>query len=340
MDSTIKTFEVGRRYTHEEVYRSLGVGNAGGIRPCIGESGEVRRLVLMTTAPDARILRENPYHDRIEADFLVYTAAGLEGNQAVAGINRRLIEQFQAPYPIYGFSNTGSRRDRTLGQKRWEFLGLLQYIRHYREFQVDSHQKGRDAWVFEMLIHRESGPVPVDHDNAIMAELLAKSETADVTDEGERRIQRKEIPGATAKSPEKAFETEVVRRKMLALPPELFEHLIKDVLISTGFSNVTVTRYTQDGGIDVNAYVDKSIWAVRDLHVQVQAKRWLHTVGRRDVAEMRGSIEPLARGSIVTTSFFSRAAVTESSATGKSPIVLVDGTEFAEIVGGLRIDIG
>ena len=340
MDATIKTFEIGRRYTHEEVYRSLGVGNAGGIRPCMGKGGEVRRLVVMTTAPDARILRENPYHDRIETDVLVYTAAGLEGNQTVVGMNRRLIEQFETPFPIYGFSNTGSRRDKSLGPNRWEFLGLLQYVRHYREFQVDSRQKGREAWVFEMLIHRETGSVPVEHDLALTAELFAKSKTADVSDEGERIVERKEGSGATERTPEKAVETEVVRRKMLALPPEVFEHLIKDVLVSTGFRNVTVTRYTQDGGIDVNAYVDKRIWPVRDLHVQVQAKRWLHTVGRREVAELRGSIEPLARGAIVTTSFFSRAAVAESSATGKSPIVLVDGTEFAEIVGGLRIDIG
>ena len=71
----------------------------------------------------------------------------------------------------------------------------------------------------------------------------------------------------------------------------------------------------------------------------MQAKRWIHTVGRREVAELRGSLEPLARGAIVTTSYFSRAALGESLAPGKSPTVLVDGNEFAEMVGRLKISV-
>jgi hypothetical protein len=63
-------FRVGETNTHEEVYRRLKVGNAGGIRPCIGDDGQIRRLVVMTSEPSARILRENPYHDRVEGNGL------------------------------------------------------------------------------------------------------------------------------------------------------------------------------------------------------------------------------------------------------------------------------
>jgi len=35
-------FKVGEKYTHEEVYRGLAVGNAGGIRPSVGIDGELR----------------------------------------------------------------------------------------------------------------------------------------------------------------------------------------------------------------------------------------------------------------------------------------------------------
>ena len=73
-------FRVGEKYTHEEVYRGLSVGNAGGIRPCIRGSGDLRRLVVMTSVPTSRILSENPYHDRVEGSVLVYTAAGREGD--------------------------------------------------------------------------------------------------------------------------------------------------------------------------------------------------------------------------------------------------------------------
>ena len=335
--SPIKSFRVGQRYTHEEVYQTLGVGYAGGIRPCLGKNKELRRLVVMTTVPDARILRENPYHDRIEGDVLVYTAAGREGDQSVAGANKRLAAQLDTPFPIYGFSNIDNRRASPHGKKRWEFLGLLQYTRHYPEVQVDARQQPRDAWVFEMLIHRSLEVVPIDHDLAISAELIAKSPLSSAADE--RELAKKEPSESAGKITPDPIQTEALRRQLLALHPEQFEHLIKSVLELSGFSRVAVTRYSQDGGVDVNAYADSSVWPLRNLHLQVQAKRWLHTVGRREVAELRGSLEPLARGAIVTTSYFSRAALGESLASGKSPIVLVDGNEFAGIVGRLKVPV-
>jgi hypothetical protein len=94
-------FRIGEKYTHEEVYRGLGVGNAGGIRPCIGKEGELRRLVVMTSVPTARIASENPYHDRVEGNVLVYTAAGREGNQFVSGMNKRLVEQLDTPLRFF-----------------------------------------------------------------------------------------------------------------------------------------------------------------------------------------------------------------------------------------------
>jgi restriction endonuclease Mrr len=135
-------------------------------------------------------------------------------------------------------------------------------------------------------------------------------------------------------------EAEQIRRVMLNLPPQKFEHLIKQVLEVTGFERVTVTRYSQDGGVDVNAFAGPTFWPLRNVLVQVQAKRWLHTVGRREVAELRGSLRPFARGAIVTTSHYSKSAVIEAVEPGKNPIVLLDGYEFANIVGNLKITVG
>jgi restriction system protein len=188
-----------------------------------------------------------------------------------------------------------------------------------------------------MLIHRSLEVVPIDHDLAISAELIAKSPLSSAADE--RELAKKEPSESAGKITPDPIQTEALRRQLLALHPEQFEHLIKSVLELSGFSRVAVTRYSQDGGVDVNAYADSSVWPLRNLHLQVQAKRWLHTVGRREVAELRGSLEPLARGAIVTTSYFSRAALGESLASGKSPIVLVDGNEFAGIVGRLKVPV-
>lgn len=333
-------FRVGEKYTHEEVYRGLAVGNAGGIRPCIGVADELRRLVVMTSVPDSRILSENPYHDRVEGGVLVYTAAGREGDQALSGMNKRLVEQLDQPFPIYGFQNIGSRRDKALGNRRWEFLGLLQYLRHYKENQIDSRGQQREAWVFEMQVHQEPNVISSSDDIKTSAMVLRAFQRKEKEDSEDRVIVDTALTLPQRFRPIDPMEAERLRRVMLNLQPRKFEHLIKQVLEITGFENVSVTRYSQDGGVDVNAFAGSNFWPVRNMQVQVQAKRWLHTVGRREVAELRGSLEPFARGAIVTTSHYSKSAMAEALMVGKNPIVLVDGYEFANIIGNFKIDVG
>jgi restriction endonuclease Mrr len=73
------------------------------------------------------------------------------------------------------------------------------------------------------------------------------------------------------------------------MEPRNFEFFIKDLLLHCGFLEVCVTRFSADGGVDVNARAGGRIWIFENTLVQVQAKRWLHSVGRKEVAELRGS---------------------------------------------------
>jgi hypothetical protein len=328
-------FRVSETYTHDEVFRRLKVGNAGGIRPSIGDDGEIRRLVVMTSEPSGRVLRENPYHDRVEGDVLVYTAAGREGQQDFSGINRRLLDQRRTPFPIYGFTNIGSRRDTKLGTKRWRFLGLLQLLRHFSETQVDARSNPRKALVFELYIHKEPAEVPPEHDREIFAQVLSERGEEIISDGSEREVNASDSTLTPLAAPLDVNIAEGIRRSLLGVTPERFEHVVKEALTATGFERVTVTRFTGDGGIDVNAFAGPLLWPYRDGLLQVQAKRWLHTVGRREVAELRGSLQPHAHGAVVTTSFFSKAAITEASEGSKKPIVLVNGLEFAAILDAL-----
>ncbi|MDD4267484.1 MAG: restriction endonuclease [Pirellulaceae bacterium] len=322
-------FRVDHLYTHEEVYNSLGVGNAGGIRPALNGDGTVRRLVVMTAEPSQKIAGENPYHDRIEGDVLVFTAAGREGEQLLSGVNRRLTEQAVSGFPIYGFINIGSRRNTVLGKRRWRFLGLLQFFRYSQEMQPDTKGNRRGVWIFELLIHSSLQDVPVHLDATLSSRLM--SEIPCLPD-ADREISVPESVAVSAEGAVPAEELENTRRSMLNMPPKKFEELTRLVLERTGFERVTVTRYSQDGGIDVSAYAGRTLWPLRETLVQVQAKRWLHSVGRREVAELRGSLHPYARGTIVTTSHFTRAAVLEARDAGKAPIVLVDGLDFSRLV--------
>ena len=132
---------------------------------------------------------------------------------------------------------------------------------------------------------------------------------------------------------------EVIRSRLLGYSPEQFEHVIKDLLIQTGFDRVTVTKFCQDGGIDINAFTSSKMWPITNLMIQIQAKRWLHTVGRKEIAELRGSLKPFARGCVVTTSHFSRAAIAEAYESGKNPVNLMDGFELSSLIDKLNLNL-
>lgn len=334
--SQAKSFAVGALYSNDEISECLSVGNAGGVRPCV-ETGEVlRRLVLTTSLPSARQLKENPYHDRVEGDVLVYTGAGREGDQTLGGVNKRIPQQIAEGFPIYGFILIGSRRDATLGPKRWRFMGLLQYLRHYPETQIDSRGSTRRAWIFEFRVHSEPSVVPVSHDRELALNVTT-SQPNEAIEQDDREIAA-EVP-ETADSASDPQMVEAMRRRLLALTPDRFEHIISALISRSGYHQVAVTRFSQDGGIDVNAVASPEMWAVQGMLLQVQAKRWLHTVGRKEVAELRGSLELFARGAVVTTSHFSRAAVAEATAPGRNPIVLVEGFRLASLMTTLSIEV-
>ena len=323
----IESLIVGQLYSNEEIFRSLKVSNAGGIRLSL-QGKAVLRAAIMTSVQDFHGTGENPYHDRLEGGILIYTAAGKLGQQTLAGVNNRLIEQRKLNFPIHGFVLTASRRDKAVGPKRWEYLGLLEYLRHYPDTQLDADGKVRRVWLFEFRIHQVQKVLPLAVEAAISSETLIRSrllvaensDDDDVMDEGSH-LQTENFE-----------RIEQVRGRLLALAPQAFELFVKDLLLHCGFSDVCVTRFSADGGVDVNARAGARIWIFENTLVQVQAKRWLHSVGRKEVAELRGSLQPFARGAVVTTSHFSKAAINEASEAGKNPITLVDGFRLAKVV--------
>ena len=332
----LNTFEVGQLYSNEEIYESLAVGNVGGVRAKVDSGGRIKRLVMMTSVPSARQLSENPYHDRIEGDTLIYTGAGREGDQTISGPNARIIEQAKTPFPIFGFMLMGSRRDPKFTNKRWSFLGLLEYMRCYRERQAGANGELRTAWIFELRVFAGMPSVKIEDAGRVMGDLFANRQP---DADQEREVV---IPATSTQSIDGAAEyaqLELIRKRLLSYEPRQFELFLRDLLMGSGFQQVEVTKFSQDGGIDVNALPGPKSWPIRKLLVQLQAKRWLHTVGRKEVAELRGSLQPHAAGCIVTTSHYSRAALGEAAAPGKIPINLIDGYELAGLVNSLDLKL-
>ena len=254
----------------------------------------------MTSIQDFHISGENPYHDRLEGEILTYTAAGKLGEQTLAGVNNRIIEQKLLNFPIHGFALVASRRDKTVGPRRWKYLGLLEYLRHYPDTQLDSEGIIRKVWLFEFKIHQIPQIIPLKLDVIISNEILSKSKKVQIynfDDEIIDSVDKGDIQNMK--------QIEQVRGKLLVMEPRKFEYFIRDLLIHTGFVDVCVTKYSADGGIDVNAITGEGMWIFEKTYVQVQAKRWLHSVGRKEIAELRGSLQPFAKGAVITTSHFS-----------------------------------
>jgi hypothetical protein len=327
METIVEALEVGQLYSNEQIFRSLGVGNAGGVRVKLADDGSLLRAALFTSIPTSRQVLENPYVDRLEGDVLVYTGTGRSGHQLLTGANARLPQQADTLFPVYGFVQVASRRSISQDNRRWRFMGLLDFLRHYPEQQLDSQGQPRTAWVFELLVQQRPAVVRLGDDMEAASEARASR--------GEYLLPiDRETPAldlsTTARAPEwGGVELEQVRKQLLALEPRGFELFIRDLLVRSGFSSVEVTRFSQDGGIDVTARPGPSLWPLRHVFVQVQAKRWLHTVGRKEVAELRGSMQPHAAACIVTTSHFSRAALQEATEPGKVPIMAINGHELA-----------
>ncbi len=335
--SNSEAFAVDQLYSNEEIYRALGVGNAGGIRVKRQADGATQRIVIMTSVPNAKLLTENPYHDRVEDDVLVYTGTGRLGDQAELGPNAKILKQRDSSFPIWGFQLQTSRRDRSSGPKRWKFLGLLQLLRNYVEAQSDATGELRNVCIFEFGVHRHISEIAVGFDAETMATLIRESANLGFDDEADREVELKESPLAV--SPSDASTLAIIRTRLLQQEPRTFELTIGALLAKSGYEYVDVTRFSQDGGIDVNARPGHLMWPMQHLLLQVQAKRWIHTVGRREVAELRGSILPHSVGCIITTSHFTRAAITESSNAGKVPIALVNGNQLAGLIYNYGIEV-
>jgi HJR/Mrr/RecB family endonuclease len=326
--------KIGELYTNEEIFRGLGVGNAGGLRYKL-ENEKVARAAVFTSIPSARKLSENPYHDRIENEVLIYTAAGREGDQTLAGVNQRLPNQAELDFPIHGFLLIANRKDTTTGPKRWQYLGLLEYLRHFRDSQIDSRGNLRNVWVFELRVHSHSREILLEQDAKIMHEILEESRRKNQTNESDQSVALR-VSEEDSTSILNSLKIEALRGKLLAVPPRRFEHLLKDLLAVTGFTKIEVTRFSQDGGIDLNAHSNS--WALGNCLLQIQAKRWAHTVGRKEVAELRGSLQPFAKGTLVTTSHFTKSALLEAREIGKLPIHLVDGYDLARAIIDFNVD--
>ncbi len=122
---------------------------------------------------------------------------------------------------------------------------------------------------------------------------------------------------------------------LMNLHPQQFEEFAGKLLESVGFTDIEVTKYVGDGGIDGYGNLEMGVVKVK---AAFQVKRWRdNNVPRSDIDRFRGAIQgKFDQGIFITTSDFVDEAKRISSVPGAVPIVLINGDRIV----GIMLDKG
>lgn len=123
-----------------------------------------------------------------------------------------------------------------------------------------------------------------------------------------------------------------LKAKIMALSAEQFEELVSILFRKIGFREVSRTRLSGDGGIDVRGTMVTIGSGVIRTELAIQVKRWKANVQAPIVQQVRGSLGAHEQGCIVTTSDFSAGAREEAAKMDKAPIALIDGKELLNLM--------
>jgi len=121
-----------------------------------------------------------------------------------------------------------------------------------------------------------------------------------------------------------------LRRKLHEMEPSTFEALIGELLERVGYEDIEVTRRERDGGIDVRAVL--TVGGLSRVATAIQVKRWKRNVPIDVVRALRGALNIDERGLVITTSGFTRDALTEGSASGRAQIGLIGGATLVDLL--------
>lgn len=125
---------------------------------------------------------------------------------------------------------------------------------------------------------------------------------------------------------------------LLELTPAAFERLCQRLLRESGFTQVTVTGKTGDGGIDGFGLV--KLGGLLSFPIIFQCKRYRGSVSSNIIREFRGAMIGRAdRGLVITTGTFTRDAKTEAARDGVPPIDLLDGEQLLDKLKELRLGV-
>lgn len=132
---------------------------------------------------------------------------------------------------------------------------------------------------------------------------------------------------------------ELLDKVIKLIDAKVFEHLVVELLVAMGYGDketAQVTQYSRDGGIDGIIYEDK----LGLEKVYIQAKHWKNTVGSQDVQQFSGALagKKANKGIFITTSSFTKSAISYVDSLANQKIILIDGQQLAKLM--IQYNIG
>lgn len=125
---------------------------------------------------------------------------------------------------------------------------------------------------------------------------------------------------------------------LLSLPAEGFERLSQRLLREAGFTQVTVTGRSGDGGID--GFGTLRVNPLVSFQVLFQCKKYQKAVSPSHVRDFRGAMTGRAdKGIIITTGIFTAEARREATRDGAPPIELIDSKKLIDMLEELELGL-
>ena len=121
------------------------------------------------------------------------------------------------------------------------------------------------------------------------------------------------------------------------IDPKAFERLCQRVLLESGFTKVSVTSYSKDGGID--GYGELRVGLI-SFRVCFQCKRYIGPVSAPEIQAFKRAMEGQTdKGIVITTGRFTSDARNEARRKGTKTIDLIDGNELCELLRRLELGV-